>query len=152
MLNSHADVIRCARDVGLQLPDDQRIALGVTLIRMASLPSSGGAVLRAERLVGDHGRALIADAIRLDEGRFEAPFTDMTIDTTHGPVLDRHPGARGSAGDPGPRAFSSPARAAWARFVAAERRFSDSIWGDIVAGIGVAVLSVALVMLAGLLP
>ena len=47
---------------------------------------------------------------------------------------------------------SRSCRAAWARFVAAERRFSDSIWGDIVAGIGVAVLSVALVMLAGLLP
>jgi hypothetical protein len=151
MLTCQSDVIRRAREIGQPLPDDQRIALGVTLIRMASLPSSGGAVLRAERLVGDHGRALIADAVRLDEGQFDAPFIDLTIDTTHGSSFDRHPGADISAEAPRPRGYISSLRAAWAGLKAAERRFADSIWGDVTATACVALIAVALVIVAGVL-
>ncbi|ALF02136.1 hypothetical protein [Salipiger abyssi] len=132
MLTCHADVIQRAREVGQMLPDEQRVALGVTLICMARQPESFGAVQRAGRMVSDHANALTAEA--LHAGADEAPFLDMTIDTTHGPVFDRHPGGRGTAGAPRPR-LSSSLRAAWATLRAAERRFSEGVWGDLLAGI-----------------
>ncbi|MBU2328951.1 MAG: hypothetical protein KJ755_16625 [Alphaproteobacteria bacterium] len=151
MLTSQSDVIRRAREVGLQLPDDQRIALGVTLILMAATPRSHIAVRRAERMIADHGRALTAEAMWAAEGQFDAPFIDLTIDTTHGSSLDRHPGADIGAEAPRPRAYISSLRAAWAGLKAAERRFADSIWGDVTATACVALIAVALVIVAGVL-
>lgn len=39
MLTCYADVVRRARDVGQTLPDEQRIALGLTLIRISKAAS-----------------------------------------------------------------------------------------------------------------
>ncbi|MGK7664226.1 MULTISPECIES: hypothetical protein [unclassified Marinovum] len=152
MLTTHADVVRCARDVGLQLQDEQRIALGVTLIQMAKNSESFGAVFQAERMIGDHGRALLLDAMREDEDHFEDHFLDTAIDTTHELYIDRHhPGAEDTAGDTRPRVLFASLRAAWTRLKAAERRASDSIWGDILGGISVVIIAVVLVISAGVL-
>lgn len=149
MLTCYADVVRRARDVGQTLPDEQRIALGLTLIRMADRPESFAAVRRAERFVGDHGRALLSEALRIERTIPEAPFTDMAIETTHGLQIDRHPGARGGAGAPRPRAFSP--RVAWARLCAAEKRLSDSFAGDVIAGICFVMIVLFVVLVAGVL-
>lgn len=152
MLTTHADVVRCAHDVGLQLQDEQRIALGVTLIQMAVNSESFGAVFQAERMIGDHGRALLSDAMREDEDDFEGHVLDTAIDTTHEHSIDRHhPGVNHTAGDTRPRVFHDSLRAAWAHLKAAERHVSDSIWGDLLGGISVVIIAVVLVISAGVL-
>ncbi|MGR3823041.1 MAG: hypothetical protein ACU0A5_10745 [Salipiger marinus] len=129
IMTRRADVIRRANEIGAGLPDEQRVALGVMLILDARCPESFAVVRQAERLVAGHARLLLSDAMAAEE----CPHLNMAIAaTTHGLPCDRHPGGTGAAGEPRPSARSS-LRAAWARFRVAERRFSDSFWGDVLA-------------------
>lgn len=146
LMTCRADLLRTASEIAAPLTEEQRVALGVTLIQFAREPESFMAVRHAERLVSAHATALLTDALRAEE----AGFQDMTIDTAHGPNFDRHPGAGGSAGEPRPR-FSSSLRAAWARFRAVERRFSDGICGDVLAGVCVVIISIGLIVITGVL-
>lgn len=150
MLTSQADLHRRAREVGSALPEEQRVALGVSLILMAASPASHSAVRRAGLMIEDHGNILLADALRGFEGGVEAPFEHMAIGTTHGCQPDRHAGGPGAVGMSRPR-VSSPLRAAWARFRKAEQAFSDSRWGDLMGGLCLAGITVILVIAAGVL-
>jgi hypothetical protein len=147
IMTCRADVIRRASEIGAGLPDEQRVALGVTLILDARSPESFAVVRQAERLVAGHAQMLLSDAMAAEE----CPHLNMAIAaTTHGLPCDRHPGGTGAAGAPRPSARSS-LRAAWAHFRAVERRFSDSIWGDVTATACVALITLALVIVAGVL-
>ena len=125
-----ADVKHYAAQVSRGLPAEQRAAVAVELIRSISEPESFLVVRDAARIVQGHGNALLSDAMRVVEGQSEhttvASLTDQSA--TVSPV------ARGTAGTPRSRRLS-PLSAAWARFRVAERRFSDSIWGDALAGV-----------------
>jgi len=146
IMTCRADVIRRANEIGAGLPDEQRVALGVTLILSARSPDSFAVVRQADRLVAGHAQMLLSDAMRADE----CSLQNMVIAaTTHG-SCDRHPGGTGAAGEPRPSARSS-LRAAWAHFRAVERRFSDSIWGDVTATACVALITLALVIVTGVL-
>ncbi|MBN7785169.1 hypothetical protein JYP51_09580 [Ponticoccus gilvus] len=151
MLISQDHVIRRAREVGAMLPDDQRIALGLTLIRMAEQPASFAAVLQAERLTGNHARLLLKEALRLEEEVPEAPFVHVTVDTTHGSDHDRHRRAAARpARNPGSRGVP-PLRAIRDRLIAFERRLEDSLWGDAIACVGAWVTFLVVLIAVGLL-
>ncbi|MEB3421918.1 hypothetical protein ACFSDD_09030 [Salipiger marinus] len=79
------------------------------------------------------------------------PVQNMAIAaTTHG-SCDRHLGADTGAEAPKPRVYISSLRAAWVGLKVAERRFSDSIWGDALATACVVLLSIVLFVVAGVL-
>ncbi|MGR3823585.1 MAG: hypothetical protein ACU0A5_13530 [Salipiger marinus] len=142
-LTSRAAVVLRAQEVGAFLPDEQRIALGVTLILEARCPESYGAVRHAERLIGGHARMLLSDALRHEE----CPLQNMAVAaTTHGSVSDCHSRGGDASREPRPLALTSR-RAVWAWLRDAERRFADSLWGDLLACICVCVIFLALPLL-----
>ncbi|MBB96956.1 MAG: hypothetical protein CML68_20460 [Rhodobacteraceae bacterium] len=150
MLTCRAELIRAAREIGQPLPDEQRIALGVTLIKMAEAPDSFAAVTCAERMVRDHGQSLLSEALRTCDDGFEAPFQHVTIDHFHEQSADRHPGGRGTAGMSRSRGPSS-LRAAWALIKTAERQFSESFWGDLIGMIFLIIGWLVLLIAGGVL-
>jgi len=48
---------------------------------------------------------------------------------------------------PGRAAYAHTLRAAWSKFRAAERRFADSIWGDLLGGVCVVIILIGLLFL-----
>ncbi|EPX78120.1 hypothetical protein [Salipiger mucosus] len=147
MMQDRADVLVRAHEIGRGLTDAQRIALGVTLIGTARQPESFGAARAAERMVGEHARMLLADALRGDEAMHQT----KTVATTHGNAGNRLPGGRGTVGAPRPAPFLSSLRAAWATIRAAERRLSESLLGDLLGGVSVVALVVGTIIGLGVL-
>ena len=137
-----------ADDIAAQLTDHERIALGVTLIHAARLPSSWAAVKHAAQLVGHHGEGLLMDELRANEGALD--LTPTVATTTHEQNGDRCSGGSDRAGQTRLRVPSS-LRGAWRVLRRAEGRFSNSLAGDVLGGVCVFVAGIGLIIFAGAL-
>ena len=131
-----------ADDIAAQLTDHERIALGVTLIHAARLPSSWAAVKHAAQLVGHHGEGLLMDELRANEGAL-----DLTPTVATG---DRCSGGSDRAGQTRLRVPSS-LRGAWRVLRRAEGRFSNSLAGDVLGGMCVFIAGIGLIIFVGVL-
>lgn len=152
MFLDRADVILRAHEVGRGLTDLERIALGVTLAQTVLTPGNHGAVRLAAARLSDHADALLDAEIALSDSLSDGPDTGPKPTTHEQPGSSERPA---DAGRPAPSvkpASSGRWRAAWDRFARAERRFSDSLAGDLVGVVSLAILVITAMFLPLIVP
>ncbi|MEQ5870216.1 hypothetical protein J4E08_09930 [Sagittula sp. NFXS13] len=137
------------------MTDLERVALGVALVETVLNPVYSPAVIHAARTIREHGEALQdaqwrAVCAAANNDTSHTSVAASTGQSTHGaieqmatPEISGPPIDAGKLGRPG-RSFSSSLRSAWARFSAAEKRLSQSWWGDGLAGLSFAILCICL--------
>ncbi|WP_425072548.1 hypothetical protein [Sagittula sp. S175] len=143
-----------ANAMAMSLTDRERIALGAALIQTVLRTDRAPEVLLAARHITEHGEALL-DADFATVGRLDARLITNTSGgsetgtTTHGTieqlVLSEIPGGV-TPGRPG-RSPSSSLGAAWARIRAVNDAIEDGWWGDGLAGLCFAILTIGLMFL-----
>lgn len=151
MLTTRADIVLRAHEVGRDLTDMERIALGATLIQTVLNPAYHAPVSHAAARVRDHGAALadaagdvppdrwgsrqIAEALRGAQPIEHPDRSDPTA--THeqtGPIRNAAPDGAGAAPRPADAASSSRRwRRAWDQFAASARRIEACWIGDVIA-------------------
>ncbi|MBP0483973.1 hypothetical protein [Sagittula salina] len=143
-----------AHALAMELTDIERVALGAALIQTVLRTDRAAHVLMAARHVREHGEALqnsdISGVACLDTPLLQLETSDGsdTGQPTRGAIEQNGPSdipGEVTPGDPG-RSFSSSLGAAWARFIAAEARFSDSWGGDFVSAVCAALIAIFLLV------
>jgi hypothetical protein len=137
---TRVDLVMRAQAQAEGLSDPERIALGVALIGTAQEPDSWAALRFAARLIEDQSTRHLQAVYDLTDAPV-AP-SNFTTPATHG---------RSPVASQPPRRHRTPFRAVWGRIRRAERRFSNSIWGDALGALCLCALGAILFFFAGVL-
>ncbi|WP_425099174.1 hypothetical protein [Tropicibacter sp. S64] len=148
MIETRADVVLMAHVLGRDMTDLERIALGATLIQTVLTPANHCAVRLAAARINEHADALMDALIEMNTGAGPHPGKATTHEQS-GPL--RIPEAPPSGPSTPCAMETSPWwRTAWASFRIVEARLSNSLAGDLLGGLCIWVISMALFVFAPL--